>query len=293
MKVLVLGASGMLGHKLVQRLSHAFDVYGTVRERVMPLCDLPPFRDATLIGGIDVTESDVLEDLIQALRPQVIINAVGVVKQREQGKDANACELINERLPHRIAAIAEAVGSRSIFISTDCVFSGRKGNYTESDTPDATDLYGTSKHRGEVITGAALTLRTSIIGRELRGNQGLVEWFLSNRGGSVRGFSKAIFSGFPTVVLADLIKRLIIDFPELRGLYHASTEPISKYDLLTLLNEGFQCGTVIEKDQDLQIDRSLDSTAFRSITDYQPARWEELVNALAEDSTDYDAWRSE
>ena len=198
---------------------------------------------------------------------------------------------VNSIFPHRLAELAAYAGFRLVCISTDCVFDGVKGNYSENDTPNAADLYGKSKDLGEVISGNAITLRTSIIGRELQSSHSLVEWFLSNRKGAVKGFVNAIYSGFPTIVLADIIKSLIFDFPEIRGLYHVSSDPINKFDLLSLLNETYQTNITIESDEEFKIDRSLDSSRFRGLTGWKPSAWNEMIIQMADEPTPYELWR--
>lgn len=199
--------------------------------------------------------------------------------------------MLNAIFPHRLAEIAGITGARLINISTDCVFDGKKGNYNEEDLPDATDVYGKSKNLGEVTGNNCLTLRTSIIGRELQTNHSLVEWFLSNRGKKVKGFVNAVYSGFPTIVLADIIAALIENHKNLSGLYHVSSEPINKYELLRLINEAYQAGVEIEPFDDFRIDRSLDSTKFRKETGIFPADWPEMIKRMADDKTPYDEWR--
>jgi dTDP-4-dehydrorhamnose reductase len=291
MKVLVIGGTGMLGHKLVQTLGGRFEVWATVRSPFAEVEHYNIFDRARTIDGLDVTKTAELEDAIGLAGPDVIINAVGVVKQLPGAADVVRTLTINSIVPHRLAEIAARAGSRLILISTDCVFDGKTGGYSEDDTPDALDLYGQSKHFGEVTTGNCLTLRTSIIGRELYGGHGLVEWFLSNRQGSVRGFANAVFSGFPTIVFADIIANLITDHAALRGLFHVSSEPINKFDLLKLVNEAYGARVTIERDDDFHMDRSLDSNRFRRATGFAPPAWPEMIGRMAADKTPYDEIR--
>jgi dTDP-4-dehydrorhamnose reductase len=186
---------------------------------------------------------------------------------------------INALLPHRLARLCAVAGARLIHMSTDCVFDGQQGRYTESDVSNAQDLYGRSKFLGEVDYPHAVTLRTSIIGHELGSNHGLVDWFLSQQQG-VRGFTRAVFSGLPTVELARVMRDFVIPNPGLRGVYHVSAEPIDKHALLQLLAQVYGKTTLIEPDDRLVIDRSLDSTLFRQTTGYQPAAWPELVRQM-------------
>ena len=174
-----------------------------------------------------------------------------------------------------------------IHLSTDCVFSGASGNYREDDPSDATDLYGKSKYLGEVSEQNCLTLRTSMIGNELFRRKSLLEWFLAQKG-SIRGFKKAIFSGFTTLELSRIIEMMIVRFPGASGLYHVSSEPISKYDLLNLIKTKLKLPIKILPDESFFCDRSLDSSKFRDEFDYQPPTWEEMVDELSQDILDPD-----
>ena len=138
---------------------------------------------------------------------------------------------------------------------------------------------------------SSLTLRTSIIGRELHTSSGLVEWFLNNRGGHVRGFSRAIYSGFTTQALARIIADLIERFPALNGLYQVSSEPINKYDLLCLIRHSFDLPVEIEQYADFELDRSLDSSRFRAATGFIPPGWPSMIEEMASDQSQYAQWR--
>lgn len=291
MKILVLGSSGMLGHKLIQGLSPHAEVWGTIRQPLEACADLARLGDFRCIPNIDAGYEGSLGEAISQCQPDVVINAIGIVKQLPTAKDVVSTLTINSILPHRLAQFSETFGFRLITVSTDCVFDGLKGSYTEDDRPNAVDLYGKSKELGEVITGNALTLRTSIIGRELSGSHSLVEWFLSNEGKTVKGFQQAIYSGFPTIVLADIIRSLIFDHRELRGLYHVSSEPINKYDLLCLLKNYYRADIKVEPSDDLRIDRSLDSSRFRAATGFAPAEWPAMIERMAADPTRYRIWK--
>jgi dTDP-4-dehydrorhamnose reductase len=277
---LILGASGMLGHTALRYLSSQpeLDVVGSLRAPKPALQALAP--QARLVAGVDVENPDALAALLAQVRPDVVLNAVGVVKQLAAADDPLVALPINALLPHRLARLCDLVGARLIHVSTDCVFTGRQGLYRESDVPDALDLYGRSKLLGEVDYPNAVTLRTSIIGPELGGGaQGLVGWFLAQRG-EVKGFTRAVFSGLPTLELARVIHRHVLPRPELRGVWHVSTAPIDKHALLGLVKQAWGRDTVIRPDDQLVIDRSLDSSRFRETTGYQPATWPELVQAM-------------
>lgn len=289
-RVLIIGGTGMLGHKLVQELSSSLDVWTTIRGPLETVEKYGIFDPERTIPKVDVENIAGLASTIDRLAPDVVINAVGVIKQVAKPQDAARLITINSVLPHSLAKISRLIGFRLICISTDCVFSGETGNYSEDDIPDATDMYGRSKHLGEPVGEKCLTLRTSIIGRELSTHHSLVEWFLSNRGQRVRGYNKAIYTGFPTIVFAEILRRLIVDHPGLSGLYHVSSDPISKFDLLGLINEAYSAAIAIDRSDEIAIDRSLDSTKFRNAVGFKPDDWKEMIAKMAADQTLYDEW---
>jgi dTDP-4-dehydrorhamnose reductase len=291
MKVLVLGGTGMLGHKLVQRLSNSFDVYATIRGSFAEIERFGIFRREKTIEHLDLTDPGQISHAIETAEPDAVINAAGVIKQVPNSADVINTLTINSILPHRLAQLSQRYGFRLFIISTDCVFGGERGNYRETDVADAADLYGRSKNLGEVSAQKCLTIRTSIIGRELNSAHSLLEWFLRNRGGTVMGYTKAIFSGFPTIVFADIIADLLANHPDLDGLYHVSSEPISKYDLLLLLNDAFDVRVHIEPSDSIKIDRSLDSARFRKATGFRPAGWTNMIETLVRDNTPYKDFR--
>ncbi|MFN7695270.1 MAG: dTDP-4-dehydrorhamnose reductase family protein [Burkholderiales bacterium] len=279
-RILILGASGMLGHTALRYFAQqsGFEVFGSLRAPKPALQKLAP--SARLIAGVDVENSDALAALMAQVRPHVVLNAIGVVKQLAAADDPLVALPINALLPHRLARLCELVGARLVHVSTDCVFTGKAGLYKESDAPDALDLYGRSKLLGEVDYPHAVTLRTSIIGPELGGGaQGLVGWFLAQQG-MVKGFNKAVFSGLPTLELARVIHHHVLPRPELHGTWHVSSAPIDKYALLQLVKAAWYRDTLINPEGQLVIDRSLDSSRFREATGYQPAAWPLLVQAM-------------
>lgn len=292
MRLLIFGAGGMLGHKLCQTLKIRHDVSATVRSASGEYKSCGIYDGVSFVENIDVTNAASVEQAIDLVRPDVVINAAGVIKQLPSASDVINTLSVNSIFPNRLAELAAKNNFRLICISTDCVFNGEKGNYTENDRPDAYDLYGQSKRFGEVTGANCLTIRTSIIGRELRTSHSLVDWFLSNRGGSVKGFTKAIYSGFPTVVFADIIEHLITEWPELSGLFHVSSEPIDKYSLLRLINDAFHADITIEPSDDLVIDRSLSSKKFKDLTGFIPKPWPEMIAEMAADTTPYDKWKN-
>ncbi|MGC2239018.1 MAG: SDR family oxidoreductase, partial [Pyrinomonadaceae bacterium] len=246
MKILVLGGNGMLGHKLVQAWKDKFDVWATLRKKFEDYKNLNIFEKDKLFENITAENHENIEKIIRDSRPDVIVNAIGVIKQLPTANDIIKTLTINSIFPHRLSEFAAKVNARLICISTDCVFSGEKGNYNEEDVPDAYDLYGKSKNLGEVTSGNCLTIRTSIIGREINTSHSLVEWFLSNKGKKIKGYKEAVFSGFPTIVLADILGDLIVNRKNLNGLYHVSSEPINKLELLELIKKEYQAQVEIE-----------------------------------------------
>jgi len=288
MKILVLGATGMLGHKLMQVLANKFEVMGTVRQGTDGFTSHPVLGQMQLVGGIDAANFDSVINAMANNRPPIVINCIGIIKQVPAGKDPLPSITINALFPHRLAQLCRAMGTRLIHISTDCVFSGEKGNYTEDDLSDAKDLYGRTKFLGEVAYLGCLTLRTSIIGRELNTRFGLLEWFLSQQGNTVSGYTKAIYSGFTTLVLAELIADVIAKQPDLNGVWHVSSDPISKFDLLRLIKEALNLQIGITPDHLYACDRSLDSTRFRQMVGYIPPDWPQMVSQITSDLTRYD-----
>jgi dTDP-4-dehydrorhamnose reductase len=283
-KILILGASGMAGHKFLDYFSivPGFSVRGTVRNAD----DLPEgFRKKNgdlLDGNIDANDLKALEKHLEKSSPGIVINCVGLIKQLPIANDPLAAISINALFPHQLAHLCKRINARMIHISTDCVFSGKKGNYSEDDQSDAEDLYGKTKYLGEVAYPHCVTLRTSIIGHELKGNYGLVEWFMRQKG-KAKGFTKAIYTGFPTIELARIIREHVIPKKEISGLYQVSSKPVSKYELLKIIASQYGKNIDIEPDDKFSCDRSLDSSRFRKATGYVAPPWEALVADMHED----------
>jgi dTDP-4-dehydrorhamnose reductase len=294
MRVLILGGEGMLGHKVFQVLDERFETFATFRRFGGVWTTYPMYVDVSperTIAGIDAMNFDTVIRAFSQVEPDVVVNCIGIVKQLEQAKDPIISITLNALFPHRLAELCSVAGARMLHMSTDCVFSGRKGNYTEDDIPDAEDLYGRTKLLGEVAREGCLTIRTSIFGRDFAKDTALLEWFLGNRGGTVRGFVNAIYTGFTTQALAQIMGDLIADHPHLSGLYQISTEPISKYDLLVKIRDAMALDIEVEPFKDFYCDRSLDSSRFRKETKYRIPTWDEMIAELARDSTPYDEWR--
>lgn len=280
MRVLVLGASGMLGNAMIRVLGEGdgLEVHGTLRSELGRQFFAPEMA-GRLHAGVDVEQYDSLLAIFNRVRPQVVINCVGLVKQLAEANDPLLAVPINTLLPHRLARLCELAGARLVHVSTDCVFSGAAGNYKESDRADADDLYGRSKHLGEVNYPHAVTLRTSIIGHELQSTHGLIDWFLA-QGAQCRGYTRAIFSGLPTAVLAAVVRDAVLPRPDLCGVYHVAAAPIAKFDLLKLVANVYGKAIEIIPDDRLVIDRSLDATRFREATGFVAPPWPEMIATM-------------
>lgn len=271
----------MLGHQLLRQWEGRHEVRVTLRRDPDAYTDMG-FRQANSYYGIDVVHTEELVGVLADFHPQAVINAVGIVKQQSAAKESIPSIDINALFPHRLAVLCKAVGARLIHMSTDCVFSGRKGNYLESDQSDAEDLYGKSKYLGEVHEAHCVTLRTSIIGTELTRKKSLVEWFLAQNG-SVKGYRKAIFSGFTTIEMSRIIESMLVQYPHVSGLYHVSSAPISKFELLAKIKEKLGLPVQIVLDDSLDINRSLDSSRFRKEFGYMPPAWDDMLDELTND----------
>lgn len=279
MRILVLGASGMIGNAMLRVLSENTDwtVVGTVRAESDRRFFAEPIA-SRMMSGVDVTGEDALIRLFGAVKPDVLVNCVGLTKHLPAGNHPLTAVLMNALLPHRLAELCGLAAARLIHVSTDCVFSGAKGNYREIDPADAQDVYGRSKCLGEVGGPGVVTLRTSTIGHELRTKYGLLEWFLSQT--RCKGFTRAVFSGLPSVVFAQVVRDFVIPNPRLAGLYHVAGAPIAKADLLGMIARAYCRDIEIVPDDSVAINRSLDSTLFREATGYSAPAWQELIATM-------------
>ncbi len=280
MKVLIFGISGMLGSAVFRSLSNDKDleVFGTIRQTEQ-IKHFSPWQAKNILTGINAENDDCLIKAFTQVRPDVVINCVGLIKHLSDGNNPLRAIAINAKLPHQLSELCKLTNSRLVHVSTDCVFSGTKGCYTENDLPDAKDVYGRSKLLGEVHEPHAITIRTSIIGHELSSNRSLLEWFLSQQN-EVKGFNKAIFSGLTTVELSKVIKDVILTHQQLSGLYHVAGTPINKFELLQLVAKTYNKQIKIIQDESFVIDRSLDATRFNSVTGYNPPHWSELIACM-------------
>lgn len=294
MKILILGGQGMLGHKAFQILSRQFETYVTFREAVGAWRQFPMYQtklDYT-ITGVDALQFDTVIAAFAQCQPDIVINCIGIIKQLDVAKNSILSLEVNALFPHRLALLCQTTGARLIQISTDCVFSGNKGNYIEQDNPDPVDLYGRSKLLGEVTEFPALTLRTSIIGRDYVKNLSLVEWFWANKGRKVKGYTNAIYSGLTTQALVEIIVNIIIDQPELHGLYHVASKPISKYELLKQIGDTAKLNIEVEPDDTFCCDRSLNADRFWQTIGISAPSWEHMISDLVNEASTYDQWRN-
>lgn len=292
-RIVVLGGAGMLGHKIFQHLRERFaGTICTTRQDVHepPLERVDLLHGADVISGVDVMDFRALASRLRNLQPEFLINCVGVIKQRDAAHSPIPSITINSLLPHRLAALVAEWNGRLIHFSTDCVFSGARGGYTEDDLSDAEDLYGKSKFLGEVAAPNALTLRTSIIGRELLQHKSLLDWFLAQNHKTVSGFKRVIYSGVTTNQMATLVGDVIEKHTNLSGLYQVVADPINKHDLLSLIRDAYQLDVEIIPDEQVISDRSMKGDKLRAAIGYVSPPWPTLIENLKNDSTPYDNW---
>lgn len=292
--ILVLGATGMLGHAIFKHFSgsSSFKVFGTVRNK---LSNLSNYFDAeeleNIIGGVDAENFDSFMRAFEVAKPDVVINCIGIIKHLPEAKDHFKSINVNSFLPHRLAKLCSVAAARVIHVSTDCVYDGKASDYKETDNSNAEDLYGKSKYLGEVDYPHAITIRTSIIGHELNSNISLIDWFLSQQN-SVNGYTNAIYTGFPTYEIANIIQNYIIPNPSLHGLYHVSSNPISKYDLLKLVAETYNKEIEIKPFSGFVLDRSLNSEKFRDELGFMPKSWQQLIVEMHDKFMSYSCYEN-
>jgi len=290
MRILILGGNGMLGHQLFKHLAEDHEIKVTLRQDLSEYEKFNLFHPDNSFSGINVRSADQIIEVLGEFQPQAIVNAVGIIKQRSSDRESIPSLELNSLFPHRLAILCKTINARMIHLSTDCVFSGKKGNYREDDPSDALDLYGKSKYLGEVNEQHCITLRTSMIGRELSRKKSLLEWFLAQKG-SIKGFKKAIFSGFTTQELSRIIEMILTQHPYASGIYHVSSDPISKFDLLSLIKRGLNLPVKIIPDKSFVCDRSLDSNKFRQEFSFNPPTWEEMIKELCKDISSTESGR--
>jgi dTDP-4-dehydrorhamnose reductase len=287
MKILIFGIGGMLGHKIFQRIQKVsdFEVFGTMR------ADSPPtiFKDnKNIFFNIDCENLDTISNLLESVKPDLVFNCIGLIKQKIEDcpKSITQAIKINALFPQKLSLFSRIYNFRLIHFSTDCVFSGEKGNYTTFDVPDSIDLYGQSKFLGEIQAPNTLTIRTSIIGHEINSSLSLVDWFLSQKN-EVFGYKNAFFSGLPTIEIAEILLKYIIFNKNINGLMHISGPTISKYDLLVLIARQYNKKIIINETSEFIMNRSLDCSLFSDIVGYKAKPWPELIHMMYEDSDFY------
>jgi dTDP-4-dehydrorhamnose reductase len=291
MRVLVLGASGMLGHQLCHVLSERMQTWGTFRCAYANYQKYDFLPEERAIGEVNVEDLTSVRQALETVNPDIVVNCIGIVKQRDEARQAIPSIQVNALFPHQLADLCHDHDIRLVGISTDCVFSGLRGKYTEADVPDPVDLYGRTKLLGELNRPGCLTLRTSIIGWQLNTYSSLLSWFSRQRGQRIKGYRKAIYSGFSTRVLANLIGDLIETRPDLSGLYQVASEPISKYDLLVGMRDRLGWKDIeIEPDDNFFCDRSLIGTRFSVATGWKAPGWGEMIDGLTEEWPTYEGW---
>jgi len=278
MKILILGADGMIGHKMAQSLSH-FDLYLNSRSKSNYLQEYFP---SSTLSNFDFLNQNI-EDLLEKTLPDYIINAVGITIRRgaSYNKETN---FLNSQLPKKIDFWCKENQKKQIHFSTDCVFSGDKGNYNDLDLPDAKDNYGKSKGEGEINSNSTLTIRSSMIGREIYNKTELLEWVISNKNKKIKGFDNAIYSGVTTLWMSNTVNEIIKNNPDLFGIFNISSSPISKYDLITKINTYFNLNIEIERDSSYYSNKSLNSNRFFSETNFKKPNWDQMLNNLYLDS---------
>jgi dTDP-4-dehydrorhamnose reductase len=279
MKILIIGASGMLGNALFSELSKTYEVYGTVRS-IEEKKFFSVKEAERIIPFIDIENTDSMARAFIKVKPDVVLNAVGLIKQNPTISDTRTAIYMNAMFPHILADLCKLSGARMIHFSTDCVFSGTKGSiYKENDFSDAEDIYGKTKFLGEVAYDHCVTMRTSIIGHGLEAHASLADWFLA-QSGEIQGYTKVIYSGLPTVEIARIIGEYIIPNKRLKGLYQVSAEPIPKYELLQLIAKIYGKKIIITPVDKPANDRSLDSNRFRKYAKYTPPSWPILIKKM-------------
>ncbi len=283
MRLVILGGTGMLGHTLWEHLSRRFpDTYTTIRKGIEDYGNDSLFGSAGVIEHIDGIDFNELEGALRVINPDVILNCIGLTKRREHPKNPVPSILLNALFPHKLAKLTAELQSKLIHFSTDCVFDGRTGHYSDDAPTNAIDLYGRTKALGEVRGSHILTLRSSFIGKELCKATELLEWFLSQKT-VIRGFKNAIYTGLTTLELCRVIEKLLLDYPDASGLYNLSSEPINKFDLLKLIGEKMHHDVEIIPDETFHCDRSLDSTRFRKEFHFTPPAWTTMVEELSQE----------
>jgi dTDP-4-dehydrorhamnose reductase len=292
LRILILGASGMLGHQLCRTLGNRFEIWATLRGESSKIEPFGVISQVRIIDHVDIQDLTGLRHALEIANPDAVVNGIGVVKQRDEAKQAVPSIQFNALFPHQLADMCTERGIRVVQLATDCVFSGLRGNYTENDNPDPIDLYGRTKLLGELNRPGTLTIRTSFIGWQLFTFSSLLGWFASQRGRHINGYTHAIYSGLSTYVLSTLIGDIIETHKDMTGLYHVSSDPISKYDLLIRLREALGWTDItIEPEEQFFCDRSLVSTKYKTKTGWVSPSWDQMIENLTSEWPIYEKWQ--
>lgn len=291
-RIFITGGGGTLGHKLWQVLPKKFpDTYVSIRRPKIYYEKCGLFNSRNVLDDLDLRDFGRLKIVLNEMCPSVIVNCAGVTLRSREASDKLSNIAVNSLLPYMLAKWCTENRARLIHFSTVCVFDGKLGNYDEDSSPDARDLYGMTKMLGDVQVPCALTLRSSFIGREIFGGTELLEWFLAQKGKCINGFSKALFTGLTTNHLAELVGELIEKFPDLNGLYHVSSEMVSKFELLNLMKEAYKINITIDCDEKFECRRNLNGDRFIKATRFRCPSWRQMMFAMSSDQTPYDQWR--
>lgn len=280
MKVLVLGAGGMIGHIMYAKLKKTCDVYGCLRRSIADYNQFKIFDPNKIFDGVDVNDFKNVETILNQLKPDVILNCIGITLRKKEINDLMACIDINSLFPHKLKAWVQNNGAHLIHFSTDCVFNGKNDFYNELSSPSANDTYGKTKYLGEVIGEHCLTIRGSMIGRELYGKSELLEWALSQSGKTILGYKNVSYSGVTTSTMADLIEKIILSGTLLTGLWHVSSMPISKFDLLVKINNAFNLKMKINEESDHCSKKNLNSDKIKKQLGFVCPSWDEMITQL-------------
>lgn len=281
MKVLIFGVTGMLGHQMFKYFCEntCLEVFGVVRspfDRQL----FPNYTSYNIPILDDIYSSDKISKLLFEYNPDVVINCIGAVKQAEHLKPIDFIK-VNSVFPHLLNGLTSIRNIRIIHFSTDCVFGEGPGTFTENDTPICKDIYGRSKLLGEITNcDLSMTIRTSIVGRELKNKYGLLEWFL-NSGNVVRGYTNSYFTGLSTIRVSEVVGDIILSNKIYSGLYHLAAEKISKFELLLLFNDHFNLEkNIVPYALEGKIDRSLDGTKLANKINLPKISWKQMVKKL-------------
>jgi len=285
MKIVILGAAGLIGHKLYQIMQAAgHDTYGLLHGKKSAFPKIDFLQTDLIIESVEVMDFDKLHGILHVIQPDVVLNCIGITKRKEEVNDPVQALGVNALFPHRLANLAKDMNFRVIHFSTDCVFNGEAGNYNEESNTTGEDAYGKTKALGEIRYPHTLTIRSSFIGRELAGKTELLEWLISENGNTIKGFTEAWYSGVSTIFMAKTVLDIVENYPNISDLHQLSTpEPISKYNLLCLARNAFKLDIEIIPDSSFEIKPTLDGTRLKNAINLSIPTWQDMMNELAAD----------